>query len=301
AHEFFEFLDNVPLSVCNKRCIESLIKAGAFDSMGHSRRALMDVFETAVDGVIDLKRNQANGQDDLFGDLGGGDAESDPAMNHTVPDIPDWDKRTKLAFEREMLGLYVSDHPLRGLEHVLSAERTIGLGQIAEQGAEADGHVEVICGMITQVQRKQTKKGAFWAIIDVEDLDASMQVLIFPKVYETCLTQLSPDTIVRIRGRVVNKDESLEMQADELTLPDIRQSSGGPVTIRLPLVRCTPPIVAELRQVLTAHPGSTEVRVQLVGPQSDTVLRVGDGLRVTNEQPLVADLKALLGPASVAV
>lgn len=81
--------------------------------------------------------------------------------------------------------------------------------------------------MITQVQRKQTKKGAFWAIIDVEDLDASMQVLIFPKVYETCLTQLSPDTIVRIRGRVVNKDESLEMQADELTLPDIRQSSGG--------------------------------------------------------------------------
>ncbi|MDK9301976.1 DNA polymerase III subunit alpha [Propionibacterium freudenreichii] len=301
AHDFFEFLDNVPLSVCNKRCIESLIKAGAFDSMGHSRRALMDVFETAVDGVIDLKRNQANGQDDLFGDLGGGDAESDPAMNHTVPDIPDWDKRTKLAFEREMLGLYVSDHPLRGLEHVLSAERTIGLGQIAEQGAEADGHVEVICGMITQVQRKQTKKGAFWAIIDVEDLDASMQVLIFPKVYETCLTQLSPDTIVRIRGRVVNKDESLEMQADELTLPDIRQSSGGPVTIRLPLVRCTPPIVAELRQVLTAHPGSTEVRVQLVGPQSDTVLRVGDGLRVTNEQPLVADLKALLGPASVAV
>lgn len=104
----------MPLSVCNKRCIESLIKAGAFDSMGHSRRALMDVFETAVDGVIDLKRNQANGQDDLFGDLGGGDAESDPAMNHTVPDIPDWDKRTKLAFEREMLGLYVSDHPLRG-------------------------------------------------------------------------------------------------------------------------------------------------------------------------------------------
>src|SRR5690606_26949814 len=108
AATFYEFLDQVPLQVCNKRVIESLIKAGAFDSMGHSRRALMSIFENAVDGVIDIKRNSSYGQDDLFGDLGG----EDPVLGGTVPDLEDWDKTTKLAFEREMLGLYVSDHPL---------------------------------------------------------------------------------------------------------------------------------------------------------------------------------------------
>ena len=125
AADFYRFLDSADLVVCNKRLIESLIKAGAFDSMGHGRRALMSVFEAAVDGVVGLKRNEALGQDSFdFGfDDGGG---SEPArLSGAVPDIPDWDKRTKLAFEREMLGLYVSDHPLLGLEHILSAQRDI--------------------------------------------------------------------------------------------------------------------------------------------------------------------------------
>ncbi|HEX5905462.1 MAG TPA: DNA polymerase III subunit alpha, partial [Propionibacteriaceae bacterium] len=131
AVNFHGFLDQVPLVVCNKRVIESLIKAGAFESMGHSRRALMTVYEAAVDGVLDLKRNEANGQDDLFGEL----AETDPVLTGSVPDLPDWDKRTKLAFEREMLGLYVSDHPLQGLEHILAAERDIGIGElVADDG-----------------------------------------------------------------------------------------------------------------------------------------------------------------------
>ena len=301
AEDFYEFLDQVPLSVCNKRCIESLIKAGAFDSMGHSRRALMEVFESAVDGVIDLKRNQANGQDDLFGDLLGGDEDADTALSRTVPEVPDWDKRTKLAFEREMLGLYVSDHPLHGLEHVLGAESSIGIGALVESGADLDGHVETICGMITQVQRRQSKSGAFWATVTVEDLDASVQVLIFPKVYQTCLTQLVPDTVVRIRGRITNKDESIEMQANELTVPEVRMSADGPVTIQMPVVRCIPPVVQELRQVLTAHPGGTEVRVKLLGPDKSVLMRLSDSLRVSNEQPLIADLKALLGPRCIAV
>ena len=287
AEDFYEFLDQVPLSVCNKRCIESLIKAGAFDSMCRSRRALMEVFEGAVDGVIDLKRNQANGQD--------------TALSRTVPEVPDWDKRTKLAFEREMLGLYVSDHPLHGLEHVLGAESSVGIGALVESGADLDGHVETICGMITQVQRRQSKSGAFWATVTIEDLDASVQVLIFPKVYQTCLTQLVPDTVVRIRGRITNKDESIEMQANELTVPEVRMSADGPVTIQMPVVRCIPPVIQDLRQVLTAHPGGTEVRVKLLGPDKSMLMRLSDSLRVSNEQPLIADLKALLGPRCIAV
>ena len=126
-------------------------------------------------------------------------------------------------------------------------------------------------------------------------------MLIFPKVYQTCLTQLVPDTVVRIRGRITNKDESIEMQANELTVPEVRMSADGPVTIQMPVVRCIPPVIQDLRQVLTAHPGGTEVRVKLLGPDKSMLMRLSDSLRVSNEQPLIADLKALLGPRCIAV
>src|SRR6476619_2972716 len=177
AVNFHGFLDQVPLVVCNKRVIESLIKAGAFESMGHSRRGLMSMYESAVDAVLDLKRNEANGQADLFGEL----AETDPVLTGNETDIPDWDKRTKLAFEREMLGLYVSDHPLQGLEHVLAAERDIGIGELLADDGPREGQV-TIAGMITQVTRKTTKRGDIWAVISVEDLEASIEVLLFPRV-----------------------------------------------------------------------------------------------------------------------
>lgn len=295
AKDFFEFLDQVPLQVCNKRVIESLIKAGAFDSMGHNRRALMEVYEGAVDAVIDLKRNQALGQDDLFGSV----ADEDSSLQGSVPDhLDEWDKRTRLAFEREMLGLYVSDHPLSGLEHVLQAERSHGIGQLLE-GNEADEQV-TICGMVTSVQRKQTKKGDLWAIVSVEDLEASIQVMFFPKVYAQVAMLLGTDTVVKIKGRVRTKEETVELQANELSLPQITEAGqSGPVTIALPATRCTPPVVEELRSVLTAHPGTTEVRVRLIDGSQSSLWKLADSLRVAPSQPLMADLKALLGPSCI--
>ncbi len=120
---FTDFLDKVPAVVCNKRTIESLIKAGgAFDSLGHPRRALLLVHEQAVDSVIGVKRKEAEGQFDLFADLMGGDDDG-PGFAVTIPDLPDWDKKQRLAFEREMLGLYVSDHPLSGGSSTCSRRR----------------------------------------------------------------------------------------------------------------------------------------------------------------------------------
>ena len=203
AVNFHGFLDTAPLVVCNKRVIESLVKAGAFDSMGHTRRGLMSVYDTAIDGVLDLKRNEANGQDDLFGDL----ADADPVLMGSVPDLPDWDKRTKLAFEREMLGLYVSDHPLQGLEHVLAAERDIGIGELITEDGPREGMV-TIAGMITSVTRKTTKRGDIWAVLTVEDLEASIEVLLFPKAYDQVATVLATDTVVKVKGRVKVDDDT---------------------------------------------------------------------------------------------
>ena len=298
AADFYRFLDSADLVVCNKRLIESLIKAGAFDSMGHGRRALMSVFEAAVDGVVGLKRNEALGQDSFdFGfDDGGG---SEPArLSGAVPDIPDWDKRTKLAFEREMLGLYVSDHPLLGLEHILSAQRDISIGELLADDGPREGNVTV-AGMITTVTRKTTRRGDVWAVLTVEDLEASVEVLLFPKAYDLVSTVLATDTVVRVKGRVRSDDDAVSVSASELTLPDLADAPTGPVVISLNATRCTPPVLDQLRGVLGQYPGLTEVQVRLVKPDGALLLRLPQH-RVAPSPPLMADLKALLGPSCLA-
>ncbi len=295
AADFNAFLDQIPLIACNKRVIESLIKAGAFDSMNHSRRSLMECFERRVDEVIDLKRNQANGQDDLFGDGG----NSDQLAASAVPDLPEWDKRVRLAFEREMLGLYVSDHPLQGLEHVLLGHRDLSIGELRADDGPRDTMV-TIAGMITQVVRKQTKNGDLWAIVTVEDLESSVEVLLFPKVYSSVALSLASDTIVRIKGRVRTKDDAVEVTGQEVAFPDVSEGPSGPLVIQLPAVRCTPAVVEQLRHVLAAHPGATEVRVKLVSATNGSkIWKLDERLRVSPSRPLMADLKALLGPSCV--
>jgi len=296
ATSFYGFLDTAPVVVCNKRVVESLIKAGAFDSLGCSRRALMEIYEPAIDAVVPLKRNAERGQDDLFGVPGAGGPVARPVA---VPDIPEWEKATKLAFEREMLGLYVSDHPLRGLEGMLASQRSVRIDQL--QGCVDGEQASVtICGMVTQVQRKQTKAGAVWAVIQVEDLDAAVTVMVYPKVYEQCATQLAPDAVVRIKGRLTPKDDGLELAASDVGFPEVvADERDGPVVIQLPTARCTPPVVDGLKAVLAAHPGVSEVQLRLVSPGRATVFRLDEGLRVTASGPLMADLKALLGPSCI--
>ena len=297
--DFNAFLDVVPAVVCNKRVIESLIKAGAFDSLGHTRRGLMECFEQKVDEVIDLKRNQANGQDDLFADFGSDAADAGSLASTPVPDLPEWEKMTRLAFEREMLGLYVSDHPLQGLEHVIAANRDLGIAAIVGEDGPRDG-TTTICGMITHVQRKATKDGKAWAILTVEDLEASVDVLAFPAAYAPVAMSLGTDVIVRIKGRVREKDESVEITASDISFPDVTtRSETGPLTINLPATRCTPAVVDQLKFVLGNHPGVAEVRLRLLGPDRATVWKLDDGLRVRPSLSLVADLKALLGPSCV--
>ena len=128
--------------VCNKRVIESLVKAGAFDEMKHKRRALVAIHETAVDQYVDIKRNEAIGQDSLFGGLDD-DAGGGFGISVAIPDIDEWDKMTLLGHERDMLGLYVSDHPLLGLEHVLSNGTDCTIGQLMldeERAGRLDDH-----------------------------------------------------------------------------------------------------------------------------------------------------------------
>jgi DNA polymerase-3 subunit alpha len=294
--DFNDFMEKVPAHVCNKRVVESLIKAGAFDDMRHRRRALVAIHETAVDQYVDIKRNEAIGQDSLFAGLGDDDGGGGFGISVTVPDIDDWDKMTLLGHEREMLGLYVSDHPLLGLEHVLSAGTDCTIGQLMLDEERAHGSSLTVSGLITGVQRKITKRGDAWATITLEDLDGAIEVLFFPSSYQLAGPHLSEDTIVRVRGTLSRDKDQPELRAQELSVPDLSTGPTGPVVISLPSTRCTGPVVEQLRDVLATHPGVTEVQLRLMARANTTVLRLDDRLRVTPSPALFADLKQLLGP-----
>ena len=184
---FTDFIKRVPLEALNRRLVESLIKAGAFDSIDPNRRALFTIHETAINSVVGLKRKQAEGQFDLFADLDDS-KENDSAMGDAmvqVPDVEEWDKKTKLNFEREMLGLYVSDHPLSGMQSILVSLREMSIAHLIDRaGSMPDGQQVTIAGLITNVDRRVSKKGNPWAIVTVEDLESSIQCMFFGKVYE---------------------------------------------------------------------------------------------------------------------
>jgi DNA polymerase-3 subunit alpha len=300
--DFADFMDKVPTLVCNKRVVESLIKAGAFDSLGHRRRALVTIHETAVDQYADIKRNEAIGQDSLFGGLDE-DAGGGFGVAIAVPDIDDWDKQTLLGHEREMLGLYVSDHPLMGLEHVLAAGTDCTIGQLLLDEERSDGSTVTISGLITSVQRKITKRGDAWAMVTLEDLEGGIDVLLFPSAYQLASTLLNEDAIVTVKGRLSRSKDQPELHGQEVSVPDLQRDGGGPsgpVVISLPSTRCTMPVVDQLKDVLGTHPGVTEVRLRLMTKTSTTVLKLDDRLRVSASPALFADLKALLGPNCLA-
>ena len=212
---FTDFLDKVDQVVCNKRVLESLAKAGAFDSLGHSRRGLVAVHADAVDAVVEVKKASAAGQFDLFGGLSE-DVDSGTAI--VVPD-GEWDKRTLLAYEREMLGLYVSDHPLNGVEHVLAAKADAPISALHADD-RADGAVLTVGGLVTGVQRKINKAGASWAIITLEDMAGSIDVMIFAQTYQLVGMHCVEDAVLLVKGRLDKQDEdAVKFVALEVKVP----------------------------------------------------------------------------------
>jgi DNA polymerase-3 subunit alpha len=285
---FGDFLAKVDAQVCNKKTIESLIKGGAFDSLNHPRKGLMTIHLEAIDSVIETKRAEAIGQFDLFG----GENVSDVAgLDIEVP-ATEWDKTTLLSFEREMLGLYVSDHPLLGVEHVLRSHTDMSISALLDEGM-VDG-VITIGGLITGVQRKVSRQGASWAVVNIEDLEGSIEALFFSNTYNQYSLSLTEDRVVVIRGRFSRSDEQVRFTALEMTMPDITGGPTGPLLISLPASQVTPPIVERMKEILRSHPGKREVHLHVVDQDKSTTLKV-DAL-VTSSPSLSADLKAILGP-----
>ena len=297
--DFNDFIGAIEVGVCNKRTIESLIKAGAFDSLGHTRRGLVTVHEQLIDAAVETKRAESIGQFDLFG---GDDAgEVAPGLN-VLPTIPvgEWDKATLLTNERDMLGLYVTDHPLNGVEHLLRQAVDCPLASL-HADERPSGQVVTIGGLIAAVQRKITReKGEPWAIVQLEDLDASVEIVVYPRAFADVSSLLHEDRIALFKVRLERRDEdSLRLVALEVSFPDLAEQHVGPVRISMPVAKCVPPVVDRLKEVLGAHPGTVEVQLHLQNSGRTTVLRLDDRLRVAPSPSLFAEIKAFLGSSSV--
>ena len=289
---FHDFLRKVPIQVANKRTIESLVKAGAFDSLGATRRALIEIHEDAVEAAVAEKRAEANGQvgfdfDSLW---------EEPQPVNRVPDRPEWSKRDKLAFEREMLGLYVSDHPLAGLELQLAKHASVSIAELIAGDAGEDGETVTIAGLITSAQHRTARNsGNPYGVVQIEDFGGEISVLFLGKTYREFESALVNDAIVVVKGRVNQRDDGVALHAVSLFTPDLGQSLGsGPLVISVPEFRATTDVVTALNDVLIRHAGGNEVRLKLVKGDSARMFEVPIPVSVSAD--LYGELKSLLGP-----
>jgi len=327
--DFYDFCKRVDPVVLNKRTVESLAKAGAFDSLGHPRKGLCLVSEEIVSRTLERRREEEAGISTLFSCLETDDTDdTDEAYRAgagegtgrqtgfeglggvRVPIVDqEFDKADRLAFEKEMLGLYVSDHPLRGMESALArlTECSVadlkdiddvsgGAGQTAGMAEMVrEGQVKVVGGVVTGLSRRYTKRGELMATFTLEDLRGSIEVFVFPKVMQLYGVQLADDGVVVVKARVDARDEQVKLVAMELSFPTLVAGETTELRVRLPLNALTDGLLERLKGILSAHPGGEPVFLHV----GDTTLRLPAVFNVDSRRGLMGELLTLLGPGAV--
>ncbi|MDQ3468320.1 MAG: DNA polymerase III subunit alpha, partial [Actinomycetota bacterium] len=269
--DFHDFAARVPEPVLNKRAVESLIKAGAFDSLAHSRKGLLGVFEHVTDTTLTRRRERDRGVMSLFGDWnattngdGSGAEGAGPGSFDERMAIPghEFDKTDKLRHEKEMLGLYVSDHPLFGVEAALARKVEHSIGDLPEM---TDGATVHVGGVVTGLGRKFTRNGDQMAAFVLEDLASSVEVTLFPRTYVEHGYKLADDLIVAVRGRLDRRDDSrtgVICQSIEV-LTGLAAGPAAPLTLRLPQGALDELKIHRLKRILREHPGDSVVFLDL--------------------------------------
>jgi DNA polymerase-3 subunit alpha len=301
--DFYDFCQRVDPQVLNKRTIESLIKAGGFDSLGHPRRGLCLVFEEIVDRTLERRREHDAGVVSLFATLEPETAGQATGFADTRTPIPDteFDKGQRLSFEKEMLGLYLSDHPLMGLETSLARLTDCTVAELRDGDLEGgggfggDGQMRQVGGVVTELARRYTKKGDLMATFVLEDLNASIEVFVFPKSMADYGALLDDDAIVVLKGRVDLRDDRLKLVCMEIQRPELSADGNSDLRISLPVNSLTDRTVEDLKRLLVEHPGEAAVLLHI----GEKVLRLPPEFNVDSRRGLVGELRVLLGPNAI--
>ncbi len=290
--DFYDFCQRVNTGVLNKKTIESLIKAGSFDSMGHPRQGLLDVYEQIIDQTVARRKEHDMGVMSLFADA----SDDAPAFDERTP-IPsrDFEKKLRLAFEKEMLGLYVSDHPLLGAEQALRKKIDCGVLELSEV---EDGTRRTVGGVVTGLQRKWTKKGELMAVFTLEDLQGAIEVMVFPRTMAEIGHLLVDDSVIILGARVDKRDETPKLIATDIELFEPMAEGEPPLRLHIPVTRLNDATVDRLKELFIDFPGDSEVYIMLGDAK---VLRLPDQYTVSVRSGLVGELRALLGHEAVVV
>jgi DNA polymerase-3 subunit alpha len=286
--DFYDFVDRVDPLVLNKRTVESLVKAGAFDGMGHPRKALCLQFEDLLDATLERRRNEEMGQYSLFG---GGMTEVDQSR----PDITgdEWGQKIKLGFEKEMLGLYVSDHPLLATGASLNASAQPIPSLVDHQ----DRTAVTIAGLVGSITRRFTKSGDLMLFFQLEDLEGSVEVVAFPKVVHEFGSLVTQDAVIVVKGSLDHRGDDVKVIAKEIIEPNL--AADLEVRLEVPARRLSSELVGKLKDILSHHPGSAPVFLHMVAEGKHKVLRLSDNHRVEPRSALYAELRELLGNRAV--
>jgi len=289
--DFYDFCERCDTSVLNKRTVESLIKAGAFDAMGHPRQGLLHAHEQIIDHIVARRKEHDMGVMSLFGEAEGDGPTFDERA--IVADV-EFDKMTRLAFEKEMLGLYVSDHPLLGYEAALRRRCDTSITELEDA---KEGVFRTVGGVVTNLDKKWTRRGDLMAVFALEDLSGSMEVMVFPKTMADHGHKLADDVIVLVQGRVDRREDLPKFICQSVDVLRTSELDGAkPVRVHLPLERVRPETIDELKGLLAAHPGDSDVFLHLGDRQ---VLRLPEDYSVDPASGLVAEIRVLLGADAV--
>ena len=285
--DFYDFCQRVDPMVLNKRSIESLIKAGGFDSLGHPRKGLCLVFEQIIDRTLARRREAEAGIQSLFGDLSGSGEVGFDDARVPVPEV-EFDKTQKLAFEKEMLGLYVSDHPLLGVEAALRRRSECSVADLRELH---DGDIRTVGGVVTGLVRKYTKRGDLMATFVLEDLQSAIDAWVFPRTMLEQGYKLVDDAIVVVKGRVDGREDEPKFVVMDVEVPQLVLGGGAPLRLRLAPSAADDATVQRLKELLAAHPGPSPVHVRI----GSKVWRLSEAFNVDDTNGLCAELRVLLG------
>lgn len=298
--DFYEFCQRVDPMVLNKRAVESLIKAGGFDSLGHPRKGLLHVHEVIIERTLAKRKEAESGVqslfDSIFDDDGEASTDDGPSFDDTRVPIPDveFEKKDRLAFEKEMLGLYISDHPLKGAESALERVSDLSIADFRERRPTESQRVG---GLVSNLVRKYTRKGDLMATFTLEDLGGSIDCMVFPKTMSDYGHLLRDDAIVVVRGRCSDREDEVKLMASDVRVPDLVLSGGPPVRVRVHERLLSKSAVDRLKSIIGTYPGQSPVFLHLLrNDTSEQVIRLADDFLVESSSSLSADLKSVFGP-----
>jgi DNA polymerase-3 subunit alpha len=287
-----ELCGEIDLRLVNKRVLEALVQSGALDSLGGRRSQLAATVDSALELGQKRRADREAGQGSLFG----GTEEGTEAP--TLPDLPDWDEATRLSYEKASLGFYVTGHPLEGYRDVLASFPT---QTVAELRKRDSGSQVSVAGMTTNLRRRKSRAGDWWASLQLEDLEGHVDVLVFPKTYAACEQQLEADRATLVSGRVENDEDSLRLIAEEVCpLDELLERQAEAVEVRLAAHELDDALVERLKGAIAANRGDADVFFEVAEAGAyRLVVRAGSSCRVTPSRRFTEEIETVVGPNRV--